>query len=196
MPRVDLWLDEDDVRDAQTSGMFSFTVPEDAHVKGNIEDPRDEKAKATWTQTLEVVESKMYEDTTRDAGGNEYPSICMEVKFQVPSDALRQDGAADPNSGRSHTAWYRIVKAALKNKQHPKYKANNFNLSRANGMLRSIWGEAVIPHGAKVNLGDFFDGSPAPVVGKSVIATMKASRYDGNRRDELTDFVPLELRGN
>ena len=194
MARVDLWLDDDDVAAAQTAGQFTFQVPDDCTSRrGNLEDPNDDKAKASWTQKLEVIESKFYEDEAKDKDGHTYPAICAEVQFQVPSDAVRK-GLPDPNAGKSHRAWYRVVPAAMKNKQHSKYKANNFNLGRMNSILRGIWGTAVFPHGTKVNLGEFYGGDSPPVVGKTVIANVRASKYEGERKDELTDFIPLELR--
>ena len=199
MAQVDLWLDDDDIAAANAAGKFTFTVPDDAVKRGNLDDPNDDKAKAMWVQSLEIVEAKMYEDEARDKDGNTYPAICAEVKFQVPPDALRSTGEPDPNAGKNHMAWYRIVKAAIKNKQHPKYKANNFNLGRLNSILRSVWGSDGITHGTRVNFADFFhasDGQLPAVVGKTVVANVKASKYEGERKDELMDFVPLELQGS
>lgn len=191
MARVDLWLDSDDVAAANSSGGFNFIIPDDAVRKGNLDDPADDKAKASWTQTLDIVESKFYEDETK--GDVTYNCVTAEVTFQVPPDAIRPDGKADPNAGKQHRVWYRVIPAALKNKQHPKYKANNFALGKLNGICRAIWGSEVFPHGAKVNLGDYFDGDRPAVVGNRVTAGMRASKWDGSRRDELTDFVPREM---
>lgn len=195
-PQVDLFLDDDDCAAADSAGQFLFVLPDDAVKRGNLADLHDDKAKASWIQNFEVVESKMYEDTAKDGDGNTYDAICVEVKFQVPGGASRPDGSPDPNAGKTQTAWYRVVKAALKNKQHPKYKANNFNIARLHGILRSIWGTDVIPHGVRVNLADFFygeDGTAPAVVAQKVVANVRQSKYEGKRRDELTDFVPLEL---
>jgi hypothetical protein len=195
-PQVDYFLDDDDIKDADAAGRFLFDVPPDAVVRGNVKDGNDDKYKATWTQTLEVIEAKMYEDSTKDKQGNEYASVCVEVVFQVPSSAIRsQDGLPDPNAGKQARAWYRMVPAAQRNKQHPKFKANNWALGRLLGILRSIWGAEVIPHGTRPNLGEFYSGDQPPVVGKTVVATVKQYRYDGNLKDELTDFVELGLQG-
>lgn len=191
MTRVDLWLDSDDVAAANQSGGFNFTVPDDAVRKGNLEDPADDKAKASWTQKLEIVEAKLYEDETK--GDVTYDCITAEITFQVPASAVRPDGKTDPNAGKQHRVWYRVIPAALKNKQHPKYKANNFALGKLNAICRGVWGSQVFPHGAKVNLGDYFGGDNPPVVGKHVLTSMRASKWDGNRRDEITDIVPLEM---
>lgn len=167
MGRVDFFLDDDDISAANAAGQFTFEVPADAATRGDLKDLMDEKARATWVQSLEIVESKMSDDVVRDDKGNEYPCIVAELLFQVPSDALRpKNGEPDPNAGRQTRQWYRIVPAAQKNKQHPKYKANNFNIGRLNGIVRGIWGLEVFPHGTKVNLGEFFSGD-AP--GKSVV---------------------------
>lgn len=199
MSAIDLWLDEDDVAAANASTQFTFTPPDDAVRRGNLDDPKDDKAKATWVQSLEIVESKVYEDKTKpgSGGGEVFDAITFEVKFQVPGDARRPSGVPDPNSGKTQTAWYRVVPAALKNKQHPKYGATNFALGKLNGILRSIWGSAVFPHGTKVNLSEFYAGQaggPAPVVKQTVVANMRQNKYDGQKRDEFTDFVPAELR--
>jgi len=197
VPKVDLWLDSEDIASAQQSNSFNFEVPVDAVKKGNLDDPNDDKAKATWMQALDIVEVKFYEDETaptqKDA--SRYDCVTAEIKFQVPADATRSSGAADPNAGRSTTVWYRVVPAAMKNKNHAKYKANNFALGNLNGILRSIWGSSVFPHGASANLGDFYgseNGADAPVVGKRVLCTVKQSKYEGNKKDELRDFVPQE----
>lgn len=196
-PQIDYFLDDDDIKDANNAGSFLFDAPSDAVVRGKKSDPNDEKYKATWIQSLEITEAKMYEDAAKDKDGNEYGAICIEVSFQVPSGAVRaKSGETDPNAGRNHRAWYRLVGEARKNPKHPKYKANNFNTGRVLGILRSIWGTAVIPHGTNPNLGDFFGDSPAPVVGKTVVAHMKQSRYKGEDRDELTDFIALEMQGS
>lgn len=196
MAQVDLWVDGDDLDEAQKSGQFVFDVPSDAVSRGNLNDPLDDKAKANWIQTMGVVESKVYDDVT-EKDGVKYPCKVIEVKMQVASDALRpKTGEADPNAGRTHTAWYRIVPEAFKNKMHPKYKANNFNLGKAQALLRSIWGTEAIPHGVKVNLSDFYSGVTPPVIGQTITANMKASRYNGDRKDEITDFIPKELQGS
>jgi hypothetical protein len=156
----------------------------------------DEKARATWVQSLEIVESKMSDDVVRDDKGNEYSCLVAELLFQVPSDALRpKTGEVDPNAGKQTRQWYRIVPAAQKNKQHPKYKANNFNIGRLNGIVRGIWGAEVFPHGAKVNLGEFFSGDAPAVVGQKVVALVQQSRYNAKLKDELQDFIPPELQG-
>lgn len=192
MAKLDLWLDSEDVRDAQNSSSFLFTIPDDAAKRGNFEDLNDDKAKATWVQRLQITEVKMYEDKTKDKEGNEYPSICFELAFTVPPDAMRpKTGQPDPNAGRQHRAWYRIVQAAMKNKQHPKYKANNFANGKLTAIVRAIWGSEAFPPGQRVNLGDFF-GTDI-LVSQFVTATMKASKYDGEPKNELVDFVPLEM---
>jgi hypothetical protein len=196
MAKIDMWLDETDIADGLASGRFLFEPPSDAVRRGDINDPNDDKAKASWVQRLEIVESKMYEDSTKDREGHEYPAITVEVKFQVPAESLRPSGEPDKNAGRYLTAWYRIVPAAMKNKQHPKFKANNFSHGKAMQILRSIWGSQTFPQGQKVNLGDFFSadtGVNPPVVGKMVVANILQSKYEGKPRDEISDFVPLEL---
>lgn len=196
MPEINLFVDSDDVAAAQAAGQFTFMVPSDAVKRGNLDDPNDDKAFAKWIQRLEVIESKWYEDTTKaGANGQTYPCIVAEVKFQVAPDAQRSNGEPDPNAGKTHTVWYRVVSAAMKEKLHPKYRANNFALGRMNGLVRAIWGTAAFPHGAKTNLANFYAGTPAPVVGKTIVANVKANRYEGERKDELTDFVPQELTG-
>lgn len=195
MSKIDLWLDDDDVRDASaTGGGFVFAIPSDAATRGNFADPNDDKAKATWTQVFTIIESKQYMDTTKDKQGNEYDSVCFEVKFQVAPDAVRpKTGEADPNAGRTHTAWYRIVPKAMKNPQHPKFKANNFNNGKLTGIVRSVWGSEAIPQGTKLNLGDYF-GTDV-LLKSTVLATVRNSKYEGEPKTELVDFVPLELRG-
>jgi hypothetical protein len=187
--RVDLWLDSDDIASANQSG-FEFQIPDDAVRKGNLDDPADEKAKASWTQKLDVVESKFYEDETK--GDNPTDCVVAEIVFQVPSNALR-GATADPNAGKQLRVWYRVVPAALKNKNHAKYKANNFAIGKLSSCARAVWGSKVFPHGAKINFGEYFGGEPAPVVGNTVTAHLKAYKYNGNRKDEITDFIPLEL---
>jgi hypothetical protein len=203
-PQVDYFLDDEDIKGANESGKFLFTVPDDAVARGK-RDPSageqpDPKFKATWTQSLEVTESKVYEDVSKDRNGNEYSATVFEVAFQVPSNSIRVingEPQADPNAGKSHRAWYRLVPAAKGNKAHPKFKANNFNLARLLGILRSAWGTNVIPHGTRPNLGEYFSGETPAVVGAAVVSTMKQFRndYDGELKDELTDFVALELQG-
>ena len=198
MSNINLFVDEDDIQAADAASQFTFAVPGDAVRRGNLDDPNDDKARATWVQKLQIVESKWYEDTTKDKQGNTYPCIVAEVGYQVPPDALR-GAEPDLNAGRNHRAWYRIVPSAMKNKMHPKYKANNFNLGRLHGVVRSIWGSGALPKGTRVDLSLFFGpkagDAPAEVVGKFVVATMEGSRYEGKRKDELTDFVPQELQG-
>lgn len=192
MGKLDLWLDDEDVKDAQSSGSFLFAIPSDAARRGNFEDPNDDKAKASWVQALEITESKQYEDKAKDKDGNEYDCITFELTFQVPPNTLRpKTGEPDPNSGKQHKAWYRIVPAAMKNKQHPKYKANNFNNGKLTGIVRAIWGSSAFPVGQKINLGDFF-GTDA-VVNQTVIANMKARKYEGEPQNEIVDFVPREM---
>lgn len=200
-PQLDLWLDDDDISTADQSGSFAFVPPSDAATKGNLKNPLDDKAKATWQQTMQIAESKMYEvNDIKDKKGNTYEGIVIEVVFQVAPDAVRPTtGEPDPNAGRQQTVWYRVVPAALKNKVHPKYAANNFALGQTNGILRSIWGSNVFPKGAKVNLSEYFsavDGTVA-VVGQTVNCTVKQSRYSetGKLQDQFMDFVPAELRG-
>lgn len=194
MSKIDLWLDDDDVRDAQASGGgFVLAIPSDAATRGNFGDPNDDKAKATWVQQFTIVECKQYEDSTKDKAGNEYPSVCHEVKFQVAPNAIRpKTGEPDPNAGRTHTAWYRIVPKAMKNPQHAKFKANNFNNGKLTGIVRGVWGSEAIPPGVKLNLGDYF-GTDV-LVGSTVLATVRNSKFEGEPRTELVDFVPLELQ--
>lgn len=203
MSKVDMFLDDEDIASANASQQYFFTPPSDAVTKGNLDDPRDDKARASWVQTLDVIESKLYEDQTK--GESVHPCLTYELKLQVPAHALRPSGEADPNAGRSTTFWYRMVytlapdgrKLALKDKNHPKFKANNFNLGRLNGILRSIWGSSVFPHGQRVNLADYYfaeGGATPPVVGKKIVAYIEQSKYKNKRRDELTDFVPFELQ--
>jgi len=188
--RVDLWLDDDDIASANASGSFHFIVPPDAVRKGNLDDPNDEKAKASWVQQLQIIESKFYEDKTK----GDIPLECVtgEVTFQVPMDASRAEGP-DPNAGKQFRVWYRVVPSAMKNKSHPKYKANNFALGKLNAICRAIWGSAVFPSGQKINLGEYFGGDNPPVVGNKVTSNFRASKWDGERRDEITDFIPLEM---
>jgi hypothetical protein len=203
MSKVDMFLDDDDIASANASQQYFFKPPSDAVLKGNLDDPGDEKARASWVQELEVVESKLYEDQTK--GEHTYPCLTYELKLQVPAHALRPTGEADPNAGRSTTFWYRMVyalapdgrKLALKDKNHPKFKANSFNLGRLNGILRSIWGSSVFPSGTRVNLADYYyaEGSAIPAVtGKKIVAYIEQSKWNGKRRDELTDFIPFELQ--
>jgi hypothetical protein len=195
MGTINLFVDDDDVQAADAASQFCFEPPKDAVRRGNLDDPNDDKARATWVQRLQVTEARWYEDTAKDKTGNTYPCIVAEVSFQTPPDA-RRGAEPDPNAGRSHRAWYRIVPAAMKEKQHPKYKSNNFNLGRMHGIIRSVWGSNALPKGTRVDLSKFFDGQPAPIVGKMIVCTMEGSRYEGKRKDELTDFVPLELIGS
>jgi len=191
--RVDLWLDDEDVASANTSGSFHFTIPDDAVRKGNLDDPNDDKAKASWSQRLYIIESKFYEDDAKGSKGTEsYPCITGEVTFQVPPDALR-GSATDPNAGKQHRVWYRVVPASMKNKTHPKFKASNYALGKLNAICRAIWGSKVFPSGERINLGEYFGGDSPPVVGNYVLSNMRASKWDGERRDEITDFVPLEM---
>jgi hypothetical protein len=201
MGNINLFVDDEDMAAAEAASQFSFEVPPDAVSKGNLKDLNDSKAQALWIQHLEIVESKMYEDTAKDKDGNTYPCIVAEVKFQVPSNGMRViagQAVPDPNAGRSMTQWFRIVPAAMKNKAHPKYKANNFANGKLLGIARSIWGTAVIPHGVKTDLANFFDpaapGTNAAVVGGTVVTNLRQNRYEGKLRDELTDFVPKELQ--
>jgi hypothetical protein len=190
MARVDLWLDSDDIASANTSG-FNFVIPDDAVRKGNLDDPNDDKARASWSQKLSIVEAKLYEDETKK-DDTSYDCVVAEIVFQVPPDATRGT-TADPNAGKQHRVWYRVVPAAMKNKVHAKYKANNFAIGKLSGICRAIWGSKVFPHGSKINFGDYFGGDPAAVVGQTVTANMRANKYNGERRDELTDFIPLEM---
>lgn len=197
MARIDMWLDDDDVKEGLASGRFLLTPPNDAVKRGNLDDPKDLKARASWVQSMEVVESKMYEDSTKDKEGLTYPCVVIEVNFQIPPNALRPTGEPDPNAGRQLRAWYRIVPAAMKNRQHPKFKANNFAHGKAMSILRSIWGSTSFPLGTKVNLGDFYgaeDGANPPVIGRKIVGNIEQSKYEGKPKDELTDLVPLELQ--
>lgn len=194
-PQVDYFLDQEDIDDANKSGQFLFDIPGDANSRGNMKDLNDDKAKATWVQVLEVVESKAYDDVAKDKKGNEYPATCFEVNFQVPANAIRPStGEPDPNAGRQTRAWYRLVPAAKGNKQHPKYKANNFTTAKLLGILRSIWGTDVVPHGTRPNLGEYFSGEEPLVVGKTVVAHVQQDKYEGKPQDQLTDFIPLEMQ--
>jgi hypothetical protein len=192
MPKLDLWLDSEDVTAAQSSGSFILEAPSDAHKRGNFKDLNDDKAKESWVQRFEIVESKMYEEVVTDKKtGDEYESYTFELVFQVPPNALRPTGEPDINSGRQHRAWYRIVPAAMKNKQHAKYKANNFFNGKLTSIIRSIWGSAAFPPGQRVNLGDYF-GTDV-LLKQSVVANVKNSKYEGEPKTELADFVPLEM---
>ena len=196
MSRVDLWLDDDDIAAASVSnnGGFLFEIPADAVRKGNLDDPKDDKARASWTQRLQIVESKFYEDQANGEGDTKYPCITAEISFQVPPNSARPDGTPDPNSGKQHRVWLRVVPSAMKDKQHPKYKANNFALGKLNGILRSIWGSQVFPSGVKINLGEYFGGDTPPVIHQHIVAEMRASKWNGKRRDEVSDLVPLEMQ--
>ncbi len=196
MANIDLWLDSDDIASANASSGFLFTPPDDAVKRGNLADPADNKARADWPQTqLNITECKWYNGTTKDSNGVEYPCVVAEVVFQVPPNALRPDGSPDPNSGKSHRVWWRVVPGAMKKKDHPKFKANNFAIGKLSGCLRSIWGSAIFPPGSKVNYGDYFGGDRPAVIGSTVSVGMRQSKWNGETKDELTDFVPLELRG-
>jgi hypothetical protein len=84
----------------------------------------------------------------------------------------------------------------MKNKSHVKYRGNNWQLARLNGILRSIWGTDVFPKDAKTNLANFYyaaDGIPPAVVGKTIMATMKQDTYNGKLQDDIVDLVPLEV---
>jgi hypothetical protein len=202
MGNINLFVDDEDMAAAEAASQFTFEVPLDAVTKGNLKDLNDDKAQALWVQRLEVIESKMYEDTAKDKDGNTYPCVVAEAKFQVPANGMRVvagQAVADPNAGRSITQWFRIVPSAMKNRAHPKYKANNFANGKLLGIARSIWGTAVIPHGVRTDLAQFFDtagpGQSAAVVGGTVVVNVRQNRYEGRLRDELTDFVPKELQG-
>lgn len=195
-PQINFFVDDDDIATADESGSFAFIVPPDAAVKGNLKDPMDDKARATWVQRLEIVDCKWYEDTAKPSqkDAQERKCVCAEIKFQVPPDALRPTGSPDPNAGKSTTQWYRLFHEAQKNKSHPRFGSHNFSLSSLNGILRSIWGTEVFPHGQKHNLGNFFGTTPPAVTGKFVVCMVNGSRYEGKRKDELRDWVPLELQ--
>lgn len=199
MAKIDYFLDDEDIKDVDAGSTFLFDPPSDANIRGTLkdrQDPTENKYKATWVQTLEIVEAQMKSgEKVSDDDGNEYEALLIELVFQVPANAIRtKTGEADPNAGRQHRAWYRLVPGARKQKDHPKYRFNNFNTSRAMGVLRSIWGSGVFPSGVQANLGEYFSGDSPPVVGQTVTATFKQSKYDGKAKDELSDFVPLELR--
>lgn len=196
MERVDLWLDDDDIKSAHASTGFDFAIPADAVRRGDVEDPADLKGRADWAQVMTVQECKFYADQTKaPAGGGEtYPCVTAEISFQIASDALRPNGEPDPNAGKQKRVWWRIVPAAMKNKQHPKYKANNFAIGRLSGLLRSIWGSTIFPPGQRVNYGEYFGGDNPPVVGQSVSCNIQASKWNGTRQDDITEFVPREMR--
>lgn len=196
MAQLNYFVDDDDIATGDESGSFAFTIPPDAALKGDLKNPTDDKAKAIWVQRLEIVECKFYEDTAKPTqkDSQSRKCICAEIKFQVPSNAVRPTGGADPNAGKSTTQWYRLFPEAKKDKSHPRYGSNNFSQGSLNGILRSIWGSNVFPHGQQHNLGNFFGTTPPAVQGKSVVCTVTATRYDGKRKDELRDFVPLELQ--
>lgn len=197
MANIDLWLDSDDIASANASSGFLFTIPSDAIKRGDFNNSGDLKARADWPQhTMTITECKWYNGTTKDKDGVEYKCIVAELSFQIPPDSLRPDGSPDPNAGRSHRVWWRIVPDAMKNKNHPKFKANNFALKQLGGCLRSIWGSAIFPTGERVNYGAYFGGDNPSVVGQTVSAGIRQARqaWNGEIQDEISDFIPLERR--
>lgn len=201
MGNINLFVDDEDVDAADAASQWTFEVPPDAVRKGNLKDIADDKARAEWVQRLQIVASKMTEDVT-EKDGTKYPCVVAEVQFQVPADAQRKSGEGygpDPNAGRKMTQWYRIVPSAMKNPQHPKFKANNFAYGKLLGIARSAYGTSVIPRGVKTDLATFFDspgdGQTPVIVGQSIVANIRQSRYEGKLRDEFTDLIPLELQG-
>jgi hypothetical protein len=98
VPQVDLFIDDEDVKAADAGNQFTLQVPDDAVQKG---DPKKGNVRKEWMQTLSIVESKWYEDETKDKDGNTYKCVTAELRFEVPSDATRK-GKADPNAGRQY----------------------------------------------------------------------------------------------
>jgi hypothetical protein len=193
MAQIDYFVDDEDIKGADDTQGFLFTVPSDGNVRGTI---KDDKYRATWVQKFVVETSKVYEGSSKDKNGVEYPATVFELDLQVPSDAIRPTtGETDPNAGRRLRVWLRLCPAAKGSPQHPKYKANNFNLAKLLGILRSAWGTEVLPHGTRPNLGEFFGGDPAAVVGKTIVANLQQDLYNGKPQDQIDSLVPLELQG-
>jgi hypothetical protein len=168
-----------DIMDAVSSG-FLLNIPSDASVKGNPTKPGG--GTAVWAQEYEITGSAIESD-------EEDPSTAIfTVVFHVPADATRGENP-DPNSGRDLKQWYRIVKDAIGNKSHEKYKATNFNLGRLKGLMSACG----FSTGGGVNFKTYFAGSEPAVVGKKVSTVTKRSWYEGKAKDEITDFISSEV---
>lgn len=165
---------------------FALTEPHDAAIKGDINRPGN--GIATWGQIFLIESSKVTQDekdpTTR----------VVEITYQVAPDATRPDGGVDPNAGRDLKQFYRITQPALTDKNHQKRGKTMFDLAKLKSLAGAIGFDT---QGQGLKLGVFFngqeDGTPAFVVGKTVSTVAKNSWYEGKKRTEITDFIPLSV---
>lgn len=171
-----LIIDSQTIADANAASSFVWEVPDNAHVKGDHTKPG---GVASWSEIVEVTSSAMGDDE------KEPGTTCIKLQFTVPADVT------SVNVGRqAHQMWLRVTPAAFHNKNHEKYKRNNFAIARLNGLLRACGFE--IPSGESVDYGAYFDspdaGTPSPVVSQRVVAYMKKRWYEGKPQMEITDF--------
>lgn len=164
---------------------FALVEPQDAAIKGDIKSPGN--GIATWGQIFLIESSKVTQDE-QDAD-----TRIVEITYQVAPDAMRSYGP-DPNAGRDLKQFYRITGAALGDKNHKKRGKTMFDLAKLKSLAGAIGFDT---QGQGLKLGVFFngqeDGTPAFVVGKTVSTVAKNSWYEGKKRTEITDFIPLSV---
>ena len=173
----------DDVLNEAQQGVL-LTVPGDAQSKG---DPRKPGGVATWAQGRLLITESSVEPTEKDTD-----NLMFKVKFQIPPDEMRGSGP-DPNAGRDLTQTFFIHQRAVGNPSHEKFKAAKFTLGRLSALVAACGFE---PKGS--GFGAFFAANPSTgdqpiIVGSTISAIIRRSWYEGKAKDEITDFIPLDV---
>src|SRR5690349_16408059 len=111
-----LIVDSETIAQANAASTFLWDVPEDAHVKG---DHNKDGGTATWSEIVEVTSSSVDEDE------QEKGTALIKVGVTVPADVTSS------NVGKpALVLWMRVTPAAFRDKNHAKYKRNNFAIGR------------------------------------------------------------------
>lgn len=179
-------IDGDTINEALETTSRLFAIPDHAARKG---DPQKNGGEARWTQTFEI---------TRSTGKVEDGQVIFEIDYTQPADAT--DGSPK-NMGKSLRQWYRITVAAIKNKEHEKFKGTNWTIARLSALLRGCGlGDAIVAakaEGRSLDFGAYLtprDGTTW-VLGKRIVGSVHHSWYNGKPQQQITDVLDPMLVG-
>jgi hypothetical protein len=195
MGKMTIVISPELMNEVESSQTYAFKIPADAKKTGTtapgvVPGSVGDKAKYTWTELLEIVDTKMYADE-KHAG-----TAVFEVRLKVPNDS-----PFVTNIGKAQTQWYRVDTEAIKagDKNAGRYKMTLLSISRLKSLVAACGHP--MAEGVGLNLGIYFDTSednPQPdlcILGHRVFATIydrpdKTQDGEPIRRQEPSRFTP------